>query len=122
MIIPPIILATATASEELPDSWHWIALAAFVSAAVLSVVLLVAAFVVRSRVAWFYPIAATAFLAGSLAFGFTAYVYQIDHVALRPPGTEGASTVWQSLGIPALPVLASLTAMTIYRIRMSKTR
>lgn len=122
MIMPPIILATVTASEELPDSWHWIAWAAYVSAAVLSVVLLVAAFVVRSRVAWFDPIAATAFLAGSVAFGFCAYVYQIDYVAVGYDGTKASPPIWQALCLPSLPVLFTLTAMTIYRIRMSKTR
>lgn len=122
MIMPQIILATVTASEELPDSWHWIALAAFVLAAVFSLVLLVAAFVVQNRVIWFGPTAAFALLAGSLALGFSAYVYKIDDVALRPSGTEGASTIGQSLGIPALPVLASLAALVIYRIRKNKTR
>ena len=122
MIMPPIILATATASEELPDSWYWIALNAFVSAAVLSVVLLVAAFVVRNRVAWFYPIAATAFLAGSIAFGFSAYVYQIDYVAVGYDGTKASPPIWQALCLPSLPVLSTLAAIVIYRIRISKTR
>ena len=117
MTLPQTIVATATASEELPDSWNWIALTAFVSAAVLSVVLLVAALSLRTRKTWFYPVAIFALLAGSFAFGFSAYVYEIDSVALRPPGTEGALTIWQALWVPSLPVIASLTAILLHRAR-----
>jgi len=121
MTLPQTILATATASEELPDSWHWIALVAFVSAAVLSVALLVTAFLSRRRVLWFYTVATVAFLAGGLAFTFLAYVYVIDGVARRPAGTEGASTVWQSFSVPSLPVFATLTALIIYRAAKNRS-
>lgn len=121
MTLSQTILATATASEELPDSWHWIALIAFVSAAVLSVLLLVASFLVRRRVPWFAPLALFALLAGSLALGFWAYVYKIDYVAVGYDGTKASPPIWQAFSVPSLPVLATLTALVIYRARNNKT-
>jgi uncharacterized membrane protein len=121
-LIGMFLLATATASEELPDSWHYITLAAFTSAAVVSLVLLVTALIGRTRLTWFYPAMALTLLAGSVALGFCAYVYKIDNVALRPPGTEGASTIWRALWIPCLPVLVALAATVIYRTRNNQAQ
>lgn len=117
MNLTQIIFATATASEELPDSWYYIAFAAFTSAVVLSFVLLVVGIVARTRIPWFYPVAAVALVAGGVGLGFGAYVYKIEYVAVGFDGTKASPPIWQALWLPSLPILASLTAMVIRRIR-----
>lgn len=121
-LIAMFLLATATASEELPDSWHYITLAAFTSAAVVSLVLLVTALVGRTRLTWFYPATALTLLIGSVALVFCAYVYKIDYVAVGGDGTKASPPIWKALWLPSLPLMISLAATVIYRIRNNKTQ
>ena len=114
------LLATATPSEELPELWIWIAFAAFSFVVVLSFVLLVVASVVRTRISWLYPVAALTLLIESVALGFYAYVYKIDYVAVGFDGTKTSPPIWKALFLPSLPLLATLTAMVIYRIRAAR--
>jgi hypothetical protein len=117
MNLSATILATVTASDELPELWNHVALGAFLLGALLSLMLLIASIVVRARRGWFHPCLILAFCASGFALAFFAYVYKIDYVAVGYDGTEASLPIWQALWVPSLPLLTSLIALVTYRIR-----
>lgn len=114
---PPLILATVSASEELPDAWGQMALIAFLIASVLACLAFVDSCLSRRRAAWFYPASISAILLGAVAVAFAAHVYTIDFVAVDTDGTKASPPIWQALAVPSLPILISLAALAIYHKR-----
>ena len=115
---PPLILATVSASEDLPDAWGQTALIAFLVASVLACLTFVYSCLPRRRAAWFYPTSISALLLGAVAVAFAAHVYSIDFVAVDTDGTKASPPIWQALALPCLPILVSLAALAIYHKRI----
>ena len=110
---PPLILATVSASEDLPDAWGQMAFVAFLIASVLACLTFVYSCLSHHRAAWFYPASISAILLGAIAVAFAAHVYFIDFVAVDTDGTKASPPIWQVLTVPGLPILISLAALAI---------
>ncbi|MES2594549.1 MAG: hypothetical protein V4662_04395 [Verrucomicrobiota bacterium] len=121
MLSFPSVLATVTASDELPEIWGQFAFAAFILGCLLSCVVLTASLAARRRSAWFLPTTFAAMIFGLAGLAFAAYVYRIDYHAVEIDGTKASPPVWQALAIPSLPFIASLAAFAVYRRRSSPT-
>ena len=112
-----LLLATATASDEVSEWWYQIAFGSFVIGTVLCLILLTTAIIARRRNRWFSPAAVVALLLGLLSMGFGVYLYAIDYVAVGGDGTKASGPIWQALWVPSLPVLLTIAAIVIYRLR-----
>jgi hypothetical protein len=115
----PSVLATVSASDELPEIWWQSAFAAFLSGCLLAFVVLVTSLVMRRRPAWFLPTAFAAMIFGLAGFVFAAHVYRIDYHAVGTDGTKAPPTFWQALALPGLPIVASLAALAVHYRRLS---
>lgn len=114
----PFVLATVSASDELPKVWSKFALAAFLVGSLLACVVLVSSLVLRRRSAWFLPMVWAAMLLASGALAFAAHVYRIDYHPVEIDGTKASPPVWQALALPSLPLLASAAALALYWRRL----
>ena len=117
----PSVLATVTASDELPEIWWQCAFAAFILGCLLTCVVLVTSLVARRRSAWFLPTAFAGMIFGLAGLAFASRVYWIDYRAVEIDGTKASPPFWQALAVPSLPILATIAALTVYRRRMALT-
>jgi len=117
----PSILATVSASDELPEVWWKFAFGAFLIACLLSIALLFRSLVTRYRSRWFIPVTIASMTFGSVAWLFAAHVYRIDYVAVEIDGTKASPPFLQAQAVPSLPILAALVALTVYQRRLSRT-
>lgn len=115
------VLATVSASDELPEAWWEFAFAAFILGSLLACVVLVASLVARHRSSWFLPTAFAAVTFGLAAFAFAAHVYRIDYNPVEIDGTKASPPIWQALAIPSLLIIAALAAFAVYHRRLSPT-
>jgi hypothetical protein len=115
------VLATVSASDELPETWWQFAFAAFILGSLLACVVLVTSLVARRRSTWFLPTAFVAMIFGLAGLAFAAHVYRIDYNPVEIDGTKASPPFWQTLAIPSLPIMATLAAFAIYQRRLSRT-
>ena len=119
MLTVTSVVATVSASDELPESWSQFAFAAFIVGSLLAYRVLVTSLVARRRSAWFLPTASAAVTFGLVTFAFAAHVYRIDYNPVEIDGTKASPPIWQALAIPSLPIIASLAAFAIHHRRFS---
>jgi len=117
----PSILATVSASDELPEVWWKLASGAFIIACLLSLAVLVRSLVTRRRSRWFIPVTISSMTFGAVAWLFAAHVYRIDYVAFEMDGTKASPPFLQAQAVPSLPILAALAALAVYQRRLSLT-
>jgi|GEM_PF-3279437 hypothetical protein len=120
MVIFPSVLATVSASDELPEIWWQLAFAAFILGSLLACVVLVTSLATRRRSAWFLPTTFAAMIFGFAALAFAAHVYRIDYNAVEIDGTKASPPFWQALAFPSLPIVVSLAAFALYRRRLAR--
>jgi hypothetical protein len=120
MQIFPSILATVSASDELPEVWWKVAFGAFIIACLLSLAVLVHSLITRRRSRWFIPATIASMTFGSVAWLFAAHVYRIDYVAVEMDGTKASPPFLQAQAVPSLPILAALAALAVYKRRLPR--
>ncbi len=108
-----ILLATATASEELPDELGFIALACFLMAFCLALIAALTRLFSRSQTQASAWMAATALLLGILPVVFVAYVHHIDFVPQAADGTPASGPLWRALWVPCLPMIISAVVLMV---------
>ena len=121
MLPLPSIIATVTASDELPEVWWQYAFAAFLLGCLLTCVVLVTSLVARRRSVWFLPTAFAGMIFGFAGLAFASHVYRIDYQAAEIDGTKASPPFWQALAVPSLPILATIAALTVYHRRTALT-
>lgn len=121
MLTVTSVVATVSASDDLPESWWQFAFAAFLVGSLLACVVFVASLVARRRAAWFLPTAFAAVIFGLAALSFAAHVYRIDYNPVEMDGTKASPPLWQALAIPSLPIMATLAAFAIHHRRLPPT-
>lgn len=119
MLNLPSVLATVSASDELPEIWWQCGIAAFVLGSLLACVVLVTSCVARRRSTWFLPTLFVAMIIGLAGFAFAAQVYRMDYNPVEIDGTKASPPFWQALAVPGLPVMATLAALAVYHRRLS---
>lgn len=112
------VLATVSASDELPEIWWQFAFAAFILGCLLACVALVASVITRRRSTWFLPTMFAAMIFGLAGLAFAAHVYRIDYDPVEIDGTKASAPFWQALAVPSLPIIASLAALAVYYRRL----
>lgn len=115
------VLATVSASDDLPEVWWQFAFAAFILGSLLACVVLVTSVFTRRRSAWFLPTTFAAMIFGLAGLAFAAHFYRIDYNPVGIDGTKASPPFWQALAIPSLPVVASLVALAVHHRRLSPT-
>ena len=115
------VLATVSASDELPEIWWQFAFAAFILGSLLACVVLVTSVVTRRRSAWFLPTTFAAIIFGLAGLAFAAHVYRIDYNPVEIDGTKASPPFGQVMAVPSLPIIASLAAFAVYHRRLSPT-
>ncbi len=115
------LLATVSASDELPEIWWQFAFAAFILGCLLACAVLVACLVIRRRSTWFLPTTFAAMIFGLAGLAFAAHVYRIDYNPVEIDGTKASPPFWQALAVPSLPIIFSLAAFAVYHRRLPLT-
>ena len=115
------VIATVSASDELPEIWWQFAFAAFILGSLLALFALVNSVVTHRRSAWFLPTTFAAMIFGLAGLAFAAHVYRIDYNPVEIDGTKASPLFWQELAVPSLPIIASLAAFAVYHRRLSPT-
>ena len=112
-----LILATASAADEItPGYWYFVSGCLLVAAAVSLVALILAG---MSRM----PSRCSKILAGfSVAISmfpvvFSVYVHRIDYVAVGGDGAPASDPLWRVLIIPVMPVIVAILAVVVGRSR-----
>ncbi len=98
------LLATVSASDELPNGWRVVSLVCFVAAAVLCLFSSIVRLFFKNGRQIGLAGALGAVVLGLIPLLFSAYVYYIDYMPVAQDGTDASGPVWKALGVPALPV------------------
>jgi hypothetical protein len=115
------VLATVSASDELPEIWWQFAFGAFIIGSLLACVVVVNSIVARRRSTWFLPTTFAAMIFGLAGLAFAAHVYRIDYNPVEIDGTKASPPFWQALAVPSLPIIASLAAFAVNHRILSRT-
>ena len=99
------VLATVGASDGI-DPWVWeSATVCLVASAILAFVALELLVLWK---AWVRRIAFVSICLSAFPFFLSAYVHQIDFVAVGGDGTPASGPLWKAVLLPAIPLLASM--------------
>ena len=100
-----LYLATTSASDGI-DPWVWeSATVCLVASAILAFVAL--ELLVLGK-AWVRRISFVSAFLSAFPFVLSAYVHQIDFVAVGGDGTPASGPLWKAVLIPGIPLLASM--------------
>lgn len=116
-----LLLATCTASEELPRWMSQVAIIALLGAALFAVAALFLAYFSPCRVTLAKVCSLLALTVGAYPFCFAWYVHYIDFVPIAMDGTPASPPLIQTLAIPALPIFIGLAAILLRSKRPCKT-
>jgi hypothetical protein len=100
-----LYLATPCASDEIGSWVYGLVFGCSVASAILVVAALMLLIFEKAGVR---RIATASGCLSFVPFCFTAYVHEIDFVAVAGDGTAASGPLWESLLLPGIPLFASL--------------
>ena len=119
-----LILATASASDEVDPVWWQVAWGCFVIGSVVVLVAFGASLFSSAahRMLWPRLMAGIAILFSVFPLCFAAYIHHIDFVEIGGDGTPASDPLWRAMLFPSLPVITGLLAVAICSSRQRRTR